>query len=194
MSGKKRMPKNIIEGKKAQHRKKIRRYNPTKRRANDLETLGIRLSFNVKGNTAAGILFIVSAVFSVVFASEGLYIPAGVFGLLLILTCFIPVRKEIQLILSAAFGFPLLIFSAYPWAGAVTLLLIMTGIFYLGGQKLSVKSGVAFVVCAALGGVIMSLSQTFAALGITAGIAVISAYCIFVRIFRMKKSLKVKVI
>ncbi|MCQ2510398.1 MAG: hypothetical protein MJ116_08055 [Lachnospiraceae bacterium] len=144
--------------------------------------------------SAAKIILAASAVVSVIFATDGLYIPAAVFGLLLLISCFLPVRKDVQLIAAAACGFPLLIFAAYPWTGALTLLLLMTGLFYLGGQKLCVKSGIAFVVCAALGGLIISLSQVFAALGIAAAIAAISVYCIFVRIFRMKKSLKVKVL
>ena len=145
-------------------------------------------------SAAAKIILAASAVVSVIFAADGLYIPAAVFGLLLLISCFLPVRKDVQLIVSAACGFPLLIFAAYPWTGALTLLLLMTGLFYLGGQKLCVKSGIAFVVCAALGGLIIYLSQVFAALGIAAAIAAISVYCIFVRIFRMKKSLKVKVL
>ena len=149
---------------------------------------------NAKGNLIAKILFAAAAVVSVVFAREGLWIPAGIFGALLLISNILPIRKEVLLILSAACGFPLLIFAAYPWTGAVTLVFLMTGLFYLGGQKLCGKSGTAFVVCAALGGLIISLSQVFAALGIAAGIAVISAYCIFVRIFRMKKSLKVNVL
>ncbi|HJJ46574.1 MAG TPA: hypothetical protein O0Y17_05800, partial [Methanocorpusculum sp.] len=91
--------------------------------------------------SAAKIILAASAVVSVIFARDGLYIPAAVFGLLLLISCFLPVRKEVQLIAAAACGFPLLIFAAYPWTGALSLLLLMTGLFYLGGQKLCVKSG-----------------------------------------------------
>lgn len=56
-------------------------------------------------SAAAKIILAASAVVSVIFAADGLYIPAAVFGLLLLISCFLPVRKEVQLILSAACGF-----------------------------------------------------------------------------------------